>query len=204
MVRILLAPIGSRRLIINVFNALRLSLLSLAGLFLVSSCAKTPTCAAIDRPCTWSQPIEVAGVPNLYQVSHELYRSGQPTAEGMRELEKKGIRTVINFRNFHKDDKKVAGTSLTSKQIPINTWDIHPDDDDKFLKVLEECPKPVLIHCLHGSDRTGAMVAVYRVRKQGWSTEDAIAEMQTGGTGFHKIWSHLPGWVDREAARISE
>jgi hypothetical protein len=33
------------------------------------------------RPEAWAQPVELAGVPNLYQVSDALYRSGQPTAE---------------------------------------------------------------------------------------------------------------------------
>ena len=166
--------------------------------FLVTSCAKTPALAAGERPAHWSQPISLAGVPNLYQVSDDLYRSGQPTAEGMRELEKKGIRTVINFRNFHNDDDEVAGTNLESRRIRINTWDISSQDDEKFLKALEESPKPVLIHCLHGSDRTGVMVAVYRICEQNWSAEEAIAEMKSGGTGFHRIWHHLPGWVTQE------
>ena len=175
----------------------------LAAAFLMTSCAKTPALSASERPQTWSQAISLAGTPNLYKVSDELYRSGQPTAEGMRELEKKGIRTVISFRNFHDDDDQIAGTNLESRRIRINTWAIDSQDDEEFLRVLEECPKPVLIHCLHGSDRTGSMVALYRIRKQGWSVEEAVNEMKHGGTGFHRIWYHLPDWVAEESAKAT-
>ncbi|MDB4461879.1 protein-tyrosine phosphatase family protein, partial [bacterium] len=55
---------------------------------------------------------------------------------------------------------------------------------------------PVLVHCLHGSDRTGAMCAAYRVVVEGWSMEDAIRERKSGGYGHHKIWSNLERWIE--------
>ena len=199
--RNVLAPAELSFSIEEVLSYFRILVPLLAGPFLVSSCAKTPALSASERPKNWSQPVSLAGVPNLYRVSDELYRSGQPTAEGMRELEKRGIRTVVSFRAFSDDRDELAGTTLQSRRIPIYTWDPGPKDDDKFFQALEESPKPVLIHCLHGSDRTGAMVALYRIREQGWSVEEAVAEMQSGGTGFHRIWHHLPEWVAREAGK---
>ena len=55
---------------------------------------------------------------------------------------------------------------------------------------------PVLVHCQHGADRTGSMIAVYRVIVQGWSKDDAIREMKEGGYGFHRIWGNLPEWIE--------
>ena len=46
---------------------------------------------------------------------------------------------------------------------------------------------PVLVHCLHGSDRTGTIVAMYRIVEQGWTREAAIAEMTGGGYGYHAV-----------------
>ena len=44
------------------------------------------------------------------------------------------------------------------------------------------------MHCQQGADRTGTMMAFYRIAVQGWPKDDAIAEMKNGGYGFHSIW----------------
>jgi protein tyrosine/serine phosphatase len=53
----------------------------------------------------------------------------------------------------------------------------------------------VFVHCRRGADRTGVVVAVYRVCVEGWTKEDAIAEMMTGGFHFHSSWQHLVRYV---------
>jgi protein tyrosine/serine phosphatase len=55
---------------------------------------------------------------------------------------------------------------------------------------------PVLVHCLHGSDRTGTMCALYRIAIQGWSKEDALKEMVEGGYGFHGVFQNLLDYLD--------
>ena len=55
--------------------------------------------------------------------------------------------------------------------------------------------QPVLVHCKHGSDRTGMMVAVYRVVVQGWEKGAAVDEMTHGGYGFHAVWENLQDYV---------
>jgi protein tyrosine/serine phosphatase len=54
------------------------------------------------------------------------------------------------------------------------------------LRLFRAAPKPVLVHCWHGSDRTGAVVATYRMVFQDWTREAAIDELINGGYGFHK------------------
>ncbi|MEI6501639.1 MAG: protein-tyrosine phosphatase family protein, partial [Armatimonadota bacterium] len=46
-----------------------------------------------------------------------------------------------------------------------------------------------LVHCAAGSDRTGTMVAVYRVMEQGWPVEQAAQELPR--FGFHEVWVPL-------------
>src|SRR5690349_20542483 len=70
----------------------------------------------------WAVPISLEGVPNLHQITPTLYRSEQPTALGFQNLEKLGIRTVINLRAFNSDDDEIRGTSLRTERVRILTW----------------------------------------------------------------------------------
>lgn len=149
-----------------------------------------------DRPASWAQPVEAKGVPNLFQVSESLYRSAQPTAEGMRELKKLGIVTVVNLRSFHSDRDEIGNTGLAYEHIYMKAW--HPEHKEavRFLQIVTD-PKrtPVLVHCQHGADRTGTMVALHRIAVQGLSKEQAISEMTKGGFGFNEVWVNLPDWI---------
>ncbi|WP_366112438.1 tyrosine-protein phosphatase [uncultured Campylobacter sp.] len=53
----------------------------------------------------------------------------------------------------------------------------------------------VLVHCYHGADRTGLVVAMYRVIYQGWSLDAARSEMIEGGYGFHSMWQDIAGFL---------
>ena len=154
--------------------------------------------APAKRPESWAQPLTRAGVPNLHKVSDSLYRSAQPSAEGMRNLKKIGIQTIVNLRSFHSDRKEIGDTGLAYEHIYMKAW--HPEEKEIiiFLKIVSN-PKraPVLVHCQHGADRTGTMSAVYRVAVQGWSKEDALREMTQGGYGFHDIWVNLVPWFKK-------
>ncbi len=147
------------------------------------------------RPVNWAEPIELQGVPNLHRVSPCLYRSAQPSAEGMENLRKLGIHTVVNLRSFHSDREEIGADGLGYISIPMKAW--HPEWEDavRFLRVATDTSlAPVLVHCQHGADRTGTMVAVYRAAVQGWTKEAALREMTEGGFGYHRVWRDLPRW----------
>ncbi|MBN2023412.1 MAG: dual specificity protein phosphatase family protein [Pirellulales bacterium] len=148
------------------------------------------------RPAKWAQPLEVEGVPNLHKVSDKLYRSAQPTAEGMKNLKEMGVKTVVTLRSFHSDRKLLGDTGLGYEHIHMKAW--HPEEKEavRFLKILNDPDRrPVLVHCQHGADRTGTMCALYRIAVEGWTEEEAIREMTEGGYGFHSIFSNLPTWI---------
>lgn len=172
-----------------------MKIITLIGLLvLIVGCARHPASEA--RLMTWAQPLEVAGVENVYRVSPELYRSEQPTRIGMENLEKLGVETVVSLRAFHSDRDLIEGTELEYERIRFETW--APDDEElvRFLKIATDPSRtPVLVHCLHGSDRTGAMCALYRIILQGWTKDAAIVEMKSGGYGHHKIWGNLERWI---------
>ena len=173
----------------------RLSLIHL--LFLLHSAAVAEDAKPTEeRPATWATPLALAGAPNLHRVDDTLYRSAQPTAEGMQNLRKQGVTTVVNLRSFSSDRDEIGSTGLAYEHLYMKAW--HPERKEavRFLQIVTD-PKrtPVLVHCHHGSDRTGAMVALYRIAVQGWTKEDAVREMTEGGYGFHPVWVNLPEWI---------
>jgi protein tyrosine/serine phosphatase len=147
---------------------------------------------ATSRPAEWAQPIYREGVPNLFKVTDHVYRSAQPTAAGMNNLEALGIRTVINLRAFHSDRDEIAGTTLLNGELSVKTWHIEDEDVVRVLRILKDPERgPYLVHCQHGADRTGTMIAMYRMVIQGWSKEKAVDEFVNGGYGFHPMWKNI-------------
>ena len=143
----------------------------------------------VDRPLANPRD-DVAGVPNLAQVAPGLWRSAQPSAAGFKNLKAMGIRTVVSLRRLKSDRPLLAGLGLRHFHIHFAPW--HPEDEDvvTFLKIVSDAANhPVLVHCQHGADRTGTMVAIYRVYAQGWAMNEAMQELPR--FGFHSIWRDL-------------
>jgi protein tyrosine/serine phosphatase len=177
----------------------------LSVVFSLIACAVAGAQAAepANRPAHWAQPVPMAGVPNLHRVSDVLLRSAQPTAQGLRNLQQLGVKTVINLRAHHSDEDELADTRILPVRIPIHTWHLKKEHILRFLAVVMDPDRqPVLVHCQHGADRTGTMVAFYRMLVQGWSRREALAEMQGGGFGFHTVWNNLIAFI--EAADLEE
>lgn len=137
---------------------------------------------------------DIKGLPNFAKISDALYRGAQPTREGFEELKKLGIRTIINLRAGHSDEKLLKGLGFRYISIPTNTWNLSDRSTARFLKaVLDPQNAPVFVHCQHGSDRTGTMVAVYRMYVQKWKAEEALKELPV--FGFHEIWDNLRAYL---------
>jgi protein tyrosine/serine phosphatase len=161
----------------RVLPALCLSLLALLA-WPQAQAVSTPS----TRPEQWAQPVEVQY--NLYQMSPTLYRSALPDKGAVQLLEKLKVGTVITFLP-ESDADWLSSPGIKQVQLPYRTN--HVDDADVLaaLRAIQEAESqgPVLMHCKHGSDRTGLMSAMYRVVVQGWSKEDALNEMTQGGFG---------------------
>lgn len=144
---------------------------------------------------TWAQPIEAPGLPNLHKVSDTLYRGAQPTDEGIRQLKKLGIRTVVDLRDSGAADN-MGGTGMTYVRIPSTAWQPEEKDVVQFLQVVNDPSlAPIFVHCHRGADRTGMMTAIYRVAVQGWTKDQAIEEMTRGGFGFYSGWQNIVRYV---------
>ena len=138
---------------------------------------------------------------NFHQVSENLYRSGQPDDDEFESLcTFNGLRSVLNLRENNSDKKTIdainskhAVPAVTLYEIPLDTGEISEADLYNILTVIRDAPKPLLIHCWHGSDRTGCAVAAYRIVFDNWSVEDAISELMKPEYGHHKhIYTNIP------------
>lgn len=147
------------------------------------------------RKPEWATPIATA--QNLYQVTPTFYRSAKLSTESLATLRKLGIRTVVSLRAFHGDNEVLDKSGIRMVRIPIYTWDIDDKDVIAALRVIRqaEADGPVLLHCLHGADRTGLVSAMYRIIYQGWSREQALDELEHGGYGYHAIWKNIPKYL---------
>ena len=158
---------------------------------------------ATARPEKWAVPMSCAGVPNFHKVSDKLYRSAQPTAEGLTNLVALGIKTVVNLRDNHSDSDEIGGLPLKAHRIEIFTGNMKDRYVVDFLSVLDDTNAvPVLVHCQHGADRTGTMCAMYRILCEGWTADEAIAEMKNGGYGYQSIWGNLPRFIRKASERL--
>lgn len=146
----------------------------------------------------WAQRIELAGAPNLHKVSEDLYRGAQPSTEGMRHLEKLGAKTVVNLRFILSDRNKIKGAGLDYEHINTTTLSTETKGVVRFLKIVTDKQRtPVFVHCHRGVERTGTMCAAYRIVVQGWSKDEAIAEMTQGGFTPHNIKKNLIDYIGK-------
>lgn len=151
------------------------------------------------KPGLTAEKIELPDckLKNFYHIGNGVYRSDQPSSACFKALEKFGIREVLNLRNFHNDEDEAKGTSIRLHHIRTRATRLSVDDLKQAMRVVRDRQGPLLFHCWHGSDRTGAVAAMYRIVFQGVNPEDAIDEMVDGGFGFHMTFDRIISEVEK-------
>lgn len=159
---------------------------------LLTGCMTTPAISDAERPQEWGQAIH--SEHNLYRISPTVFRSEQPSAELIPYLKHNQIEVVINLRSRDQDSQVLANENFQLHHVPIHTWAIDREDLLEVMQLIQQAEQKqqkVLLHCYHGSDRTGASIAMYRIIFEHWPVEQALQEMKHGGYGFHKIWRNI-------------
>ena len=152
-----------------------------------------------DGPATKKETL--VGVRNFGKVSSTMYRGGRPTEEGFESLAKLGVKVVVDVRGGPSDSERKRVTKLGMQYVSIPWRCFHPQDQRiaRFLAVVRENRgKKVFVHCRLGDDRTGLMIATYRMAVQGWTADEAMKEMRAYGFSW---WHHLicPGLAAYES-----
>lgn len=137
------------------------------------------------------------GLSNVGRVAPGVYRGAEPSPEGYGTLSRMGVRTVINLRSGNDEREAVESHGMRSVGLPMNAYGaVDADTVRRAVAVMADpANRPVYVHCLQGRDRTGVVVAVYRMEVDGWSPAEAEEEMQA--YGFHDVWFRMKDFVRR-------
>lgn len=136
------------------------------------------------------------GLHNMGLVASGIYRGAQPDAAGYKTLKRMGVRTVIDLR--HKSDRQaVEAAGMKSLRFPMSSSEgVDPETVRVIVAAMTDpANKPVFVHCAAGKDRTGLVVAVYRMEEEGWEKKDALDEMKA--YGFHEFLGQYKEYVRR-------
>lgn len=140
-----------------------------------------------------------------------LWRGSRPDKEGTAWLIQQGVRTIVNLELLHDDQQTIEQVRLDKKgnyqvgYYRIRDWEPLPAiaqglTDDyvaKFLAIVQAAPKPVYVHCRSGENRTGLMVAAYRVIVEGGNEDGAIE------AAIHEMERYHGFWFKADASYIS-
>lgn len=137
------------------------------------------------RPAQWAQEIIGTELDNFYKIDVGVYRSKQPDEDTFGMLQKMGVKEVLNLRRHHSDVDDAENTDIKIHHIKINAGSITEDHLIQSLMIIHNRKGPIVFHCWHGSDRTGAVAAAYRIVFNDWSKKQAIDELRNGGYGYH-------------------
>jgi len=135
-----------------------------------------------------------AELPRFQHVSERVYRGAQPRDGGLIRLRELGINTVINLRGAsaqtRAEEAEARALGLNYFNIALPNWG--RPQDARVRRILEIIAAPengrVFIHCRSGVDRTGLIVAMYRMTNEGWNTNDALAEADRDGMRRTQFW----------------
>jgi protein tyrosine/serine phosphatase len=165
-----------------------------AGSLRAQIATSVPASPAIAR-ASYGAPAEklkIAGVPNAGKISETLLRGAQPSHQGLAELKKLGITTIVDLRGNRgpvaRERAQAESLGMRFIDIPVSGWSPPANAQvAEFLKLFQQDPtQKVFVHCYFGSDRTGVMVAAYRMTQQNWTADQAVEEMYS--FGFHYHW----------------
>jgi tyrosine-protein phosphatase SIW14 len=155
---------------------------------------------------------DAAGVPNFHKVNDKVYRGAQPSTEGFQSLAKLGVKTVIDLREADgraaAEKRTVEGIGMRYVNVPmLGMHTPNPADVAKVLAMFEDKNGgPVFVHCRRGADRTGTVVACYRISHDHWENQKALGEAKSFGMAWiqkamqHYVMGYRPPVQNADAA----
>jgi Tyrosine phosphatase family len=171
---------------------------ALACLLLILASAATQA----EKPCDNNANSPITNF--CISTKDVLWRGAKPDTKGATWLIDNGVGSVVNLELMHDDLAvlKSVETNLTTRveYFKVRDWEpyvvLKPTKTDsniaKFIAVMNKAPKPVYVHCRSGQNRTGVMVASYRIIIEGVPINSAIDEMKR----YAGIWAkHDEGYL---------
>lgn len=179
------------------------------GSISTGSTASSATAATAATAAAAADSAAAQLIKRFIQVDERLYRGGQPDAAGLKALRDAGIKTIISFRtgDSAEEEARLAETlGMTFVQIPISQRPfgvtLPAEAVARFFSIIDNPDSgKVFIHCRRGADRTGTFAGLYRIARQGWTSEKAYDEARAIGMR----WWYFPmkGRMESFASTLS-
>ena len=136
---------------------------------------------------------DLTGLPNFHKVGDRVYRGGQPEDGAFSRLAGMGVKTVIDLRGAEHSEARekslVEAAGMHYVSIPM--WGMRSPSDEQVSSVLklmnDPSAGPVFVHCKRGADRTGAVVACYRIEHDHWDSASALKEARGLGMSWYQL-----------------
>ena len=141
----------------------------------------------------YGEKLRIPFIPNTGRINDHLYRGAQPQLQGLAELKKLGITTVVDLRledtaKIQSERQQAESLGMRFVHIPINEWS--PPTNEQVVQFLslfgQDRAQKIFVHCHFGEDRTGVFVATYRMAIEKWPSDQAMKEMYA--FGFNGRW----------------
>jgi len=143
--------------------------------------------ASLTLGSAWARSLDER-LPNFQKVDENVYRGAQPTNSGFKDLAERGIKTVVDLRDIGEHSQageQKAVTDLGMRYISIPMQGMSTPKDEQIAAVLtllnDAAGGPVFVHCKRGADRTGTVIALYRIIHDGWDSRRALSEAKSYG-----------------------
>ena len=169
------------------------------ALFILSLLATVPVSAPSQNnpsptisPIPLGEKLKLSGVPNAGRINDSLFRGAQPLSQGIAELKKLGITTIVDLRGEDPDkikweQQQAESAGMHFVNIPVSGWSPPANDQvAQFLSLFKNQKDKIFVHCRFGDDRTGVFTAVYRMAVEKWPADQALKEMYF--FGFNGFW----------------
>lgn len=144
------------------------------------------------------------GVLELLKNTHTVtegvvYRSAQLNPKNLSQLVKKeGIRSIINLRGVSEGNDWYDNEIDMARRLGVVHYDLNlsaskyvsPERIKAIISLIKEIPKPVLIHCYGGADRTGLVCAAWKYDAEHEKAEAAKRQLSIRYAHFpYLLWS---------------
>ena len=168
--------------------------------------------------CYWMLQREDIHLGDKFAVVKEgvLLRSMVPTISRLQEIDRRyQIKTIVALLN----DEEIKHPALEAEQNFARQHGIRfiilrmgiplPEQVTEFLEIVNNpIRQPVLVHCWHGTVRTGALVAIYRIKEEGWPLQKALDEMVSYGFNleaprYKSMLDIIQGYASKTESKVA-
>ncbi|MFA6213043.1 MAG: hypothetical protein WCT03_25080 [Candidatus Obscuribacterales bacterium] len=156
-----------------------------------------------SKECNLATTIAAPAISNFDIVSEGLWRGAAPSNQALQKLADSGVKTIVDLRmagqGAQEEASRAKKLGIKYVHIPLGFMGPSLFKVGQFLNIVNNpANQPVFVHCRYGADRTGALVAVFRVIHDHWSFNQAYTEMRS---------HHFKPWLaslKRMVARVGD